>query len=64
MVLPSFSPLGYVSTIAGPEETKNQRGKCPPPDSDPLSDFALSLKKSRLPVKQNSFLPIVQDHLR
>jgi len=27
MVLPLFSPLGFICAIAGPEETKNQRGK-------------------------------------
>jgi len=26
MILPFFSPLAYFSGIAGPEETKNQRG--------------------------------------
>jgi hypothetical protein len=27
MVLPFVAPLGYVCASAGPEETKNQRGK-------------------------------------
>jgi hypothetical protein len=27
MVLPFVAPLGYVCAIAGPEETKNQRGE-------------------------------------
>src|SRR5262245_34427737 len=34
----SFSLLACFSGIACPEETKNQRGKCPPPDSDSFSD--------------------------
>ena len=39
MVLPFSSPsLNLLVVIAGPEETKNQRGKSPPPDSDPFSD--------------------------
>src|SRR5438477_9622357 len=33
-----FFPADLLSGIAGPEETKNQRGKCPPPDSNPFSD--------------------------
>jgi hypothetical protein len=37
MVLPFFFPADVDSAIAGPEETKNQRGKRPPPDSDPFS---------------------------
>ena len=28
--------------VAGPEETKNQRGNSPPPDSDPFSDAEFS----------------------
>src|SRR5262245_39933455 len=38
MVLRFFPALTCCSGIAGPEETKNQRGKCPPPDSDSFSD--------------------------
>ena len=33
-----FFPAGITFGIAGPEETKNLAGKCPPPDSDPFSD--------------------------
>jgi hypothetical protein len=31
-----LSPAQLDFEMAGPEETKNQRGKCPPPDSDPF----------------------------
>jgi len=31
-------PLNYFLSVAGPEETKNQRGKSPPPDSDPFNE--------------------------
>jgi len=33
-----FPPLRLGFWTAGPEETKNLAGKCPPPDSDPFSD--------------------------
>ena len=38
MVVPFFVPAELMCEIAGPEETKNQRGRSPPPDSDPFSD--------------------------
>jgi hypothetical protein len=31
-------PATLTSAVAGPEETKNLAGKCPPPDSDPFND--------------------------
>jgi FHA domain len=41
----SFSPLGLLFGVAGPEDTKNRAGRSPPPDSDPFSDaeFAESI---------------------
>src|SRR4030095_9716710 len=36
MVLPFFFPATLIVRLAGPEETKNLAGKCPPPDSDPF----------------------------
>ena len=33
-----FFPAKLLLEIAGPEETRNQRGNSPPPDSDPFSD--------------------------
>jgi hypothetical protein len=40
---PRFPFPRYVDfVIAGPEETKNPAGKCPPPDSDPFSDVELA----------------------
>jgi hypothetical protein len=38
MVLPFFSPLGWILELQGPEEAKNLAEECPPPDSDPFSD--------------------------
>jgi hypothetical protein len=53
MVLPFSSPsLNLLVVIAGPEETKNQRGKSPPTDSDLFSDAEFE-KSCRL-VKQKS----------
>jgi hypothetical protein len=31
-------PAVLILLIAGPEETKNLAGECPPPDSNPFSD--------------------------
>src|SRR5215211_4924526 len=49
MVLPFVFPAMWISRWRVQKETKNQRGECPPPDSDPLS--ALSLEKTS-PVSQ------------
>ena len=38
MVLAFLFPATLILRFAGPEETKNLAGKCPPPDSDPFSD--------------------------
>jgi hypothetical protein len=37
-LFPSFSPAKLIVGLRGPEEAKNQRGRSPPPDSDPFSD--------------------------
>jgi len=49
MVLAFLFPATLILRFAGPEETKNLAGKCPPPDSDPFSD--IRLEKIRQPVK-------------
>jgi hypothetical protein len=41
MVLPFLFPAQLIPEIAGPEETKNQRERRSPPDSDPFSDVEL-----------------------
>src|SRR4029453_7401338 len=38
MILPFVFPAEWFSGIAGRKRRRTQRGKCPPPDSDPFSD--------------------------
>ena len=62
MVLPFFSPLGYVPETAGPQGDEKPSGKGPPSDSDPLNDGESGEKyaslSSQFAAEHRSQIPI------
>jgi len=62
MVLPFFSPLGYVPETAGPQGDEKPSGKGPPSDSDPLNDGESGEKyaslSSQFAAEHGSQIPI------